>query len=714
LNHGTKGIDGNSALERESFLVPRQRREGIHGTASLYFLFPIAALILFHWVNIKTHGHGAFIFIPWNFLVRINELTITFPDGFFTWWIRTAIGLLGPFILGLGILGKSVQDRWLRILISFPVGLAFVGVALEALAMAHSLNRWTAIGTNLAALIAGILLSIRAPNRGSNEPLHPVAPCSDLLRLLGWTTFGVTTLFCFEHALLFPPNYWDALIYYLYYSKLIFLEGAIPFPVDSSGFSELVQGQVGLGLGANYPHLFLLWQAGVCTLFGEWSGFPGQWLPPLCGLATAIILYRVALVRWRSERLAIWALILVQSVPYWLWYQNWVSDYPLAVYFTISAVALIAIKQLDLRILAGLVAIAIGGSHLNYLMVTLWWFPFLAWWCLGKDRYRPRVIGLVLVGLGLSSVWFIRNWIVTGNPVYAFFPNIFGGLNVDLDVLRSCEIEWTANGDGVGGLGHSLWDRLRGTPRYFLFDSDTSIKWATLTLGWFVPGLFFLVRSRPIDRFWIGLTVYSAFLILYQYTISGLYLYHILPVVPLLVLIACFWMERIDRHWNAVGRIHTVLVFLVALTVGLPVSMMGAKFASPELFHTVKPGHDPDAFLRSAIGPDYELWSKLEFLPEGSLILTHENRHYYLRDDLRFIHLDDARLIPSYDKSADEVVARLKELGVDYYLRIPNEKNHPITQRLGIERLLGTGFRLLYEIGDRQLYVFRPAIEPEP
>ena len=79
------------------------------------------------------------------------------------------------------------------------------------------------------------------------------------------------------------------------------------------------------------------------------------------------------------------------------------------------------------------------GMHLNYLTGILWlpllFCPLIYQWHNGKKINlfkafnRPILIILIITGI-LGSIWYIRNWIVTGNPVYAFFPGIFGGKNI--------------------------------------------------------------------------------------------------------------------------------------------------------------------------------------------------------------------------------------------------------------------------------------------
>ncbi len=675
----------------------------------LSLLFPVIALALFHFVNLgnidpEFRWKAGFIAIPFRFLAQLSDYRIQLPDGFLSGTLQAFAGFIPFWMLGFGIASRAIEDRPTRMLAGFPLGLGGGGVLLELLAIPNLLTPFTTWMVYAVCFTCGIWLLATRPVRAT--PAIDINRCGSLLRFFCWAIFASITLFCFQHALFYPDNYWDALIYYLYYSKLIFLHQGIPFPVDASGFPELVQCQVGLGLGANYPHLFLLWQASAALAWGTWSGFPAQWIPPIAGLATALLVYRVAMLRWRSERLALWYLVLVQSVPYWLWYQNWVSDYPLAVWLTMALAAVAGLAGTSAWSITALCCGAIGGSHLNYLMVSLWWFPCIAILRMGWQGLNRRIGVILFAAMLLSSTWFIRNELVTGNPVYAFFPEIFGGTNINLDVLRSCEVEWAKNGDGVGRLGPTLLHRLLGSPYYFLLDSNTHIKWAFLPFGWLLPGCLFALRRK--QGMW-GWTIggYFLFLLFYQYCVSGLYLYHIMPAIPLMVLISAAWLKSADQNPGACGRMLSALVLFAALTVGLPSAILGSKFSNVSLRHALHPGMNPEVFLSESI-PEYGAWQVMnEKLEPGAGILTHENRHYYLRDDLKLIHLDDYRLVPLYGEAPQAVLKKLRELGVRYYLRIGNEKNHPILAQLGVEKFLHSNSTLLFKQGPTELYRFK-------
>src|SRR5690606_23821569 len=75
---------------------------------------------------------------------------------------------------------------------------------------------------------------------------------------------------------------------------------------------------------------------------------------------------------------------------------------------------------------------------------------------------------MVLVVTTIAVPWYVRNTMLTGNPVYAFYSNVFPSINVNPDVMKSAEREWKLNGDGLANVGSTLGEKLRGSWLYFV------------------------------------------------------------------------------------------------------------------------------------------------------------------------------------------------------------------------------------------------------
>ena len=142
--------------------------------------------------------------------------------------------------------------------------------------------------------------------------------------------------------------------------------------------------------------------------------------------------------------------------------------------------------------------------------------------------FAPRLV------LGLGIPWYIRNWMVTGNPVYAFFPEIFGGKHINPEVLASCYKEWAANGIGVPGA--TIFERITNAPKFFFYDW----RFAPVLLGLAFPGIVLgLIKSRQsvdvmlkIQKQFISLILVLLGLgFFYHLIISSLYLYQIIFII---------------------------------------------------------------------------------------------------------------------------------------------------------------------------------------
>lgn len=561
---------------------------------------------------------------------------------------------------------------------------------------------------------------------------------------------GVIVFLNFYHSLLYPETYWDSLIYYMGYGRMTFLQHKFPVKVVA---------QVGLGLGANYPHLFPLLGATMATLAGKWSNTFSQLIPPIAGLITTILVYHTVARLTGTALIAALATLLFRSVPNGIAYFTFASDYAVAMLFT-SAFLYLALIYVETRLWSYLVMMAVicaGAVHLNYLMWYLWLgLPLavvVAHWrsenqkseifypstlplarnqnplMLEKLIISRHFILLMIITLMLSLTWYVRNIIVTGNPVYAFFPEIFDGKNINPEVLRSCFNEWYMNGDGIGKFGKSLWEKLLYSWMFFV-TWQHSWKFAPVFMGFGIPGfilaileivgiihLFYPIGRKNVRGFLIINIYVFVFLLFYHYCISDIYLYHIIPI---LVPVAIFSAVVLKLLWGRGGKGIAILFCLyIGIMPGVAMSLMGFKFSGTaelagrnvsqgELVALRNPCMPDQMFYRLQYGKDVDMWQYVNTHLKGKKILTHENRMLVFNPSITFIHLDDWEIQQLYDLSDDEKLRRLKSMGIQYYLYVPMEDKHPIVKKLGLQRWILERTRLIpvFRAGKNILYRF--------
>ena len=743
----------------------------------------------------------ALFFTLW-FLVTNDRLFGVFGQlfGAYAWgdgpwlWIDHAYSLGALFVLViLGWFFVETLEVYLPepplAAVSFILGAGLAGFLFELLAMAGLLARpWVFIVPGLAILALWpltVLATRRRPETGEGGAggrveqamrreyarerlrgtlIHPVGAGPRLFQAVAFGLLAALTLLSFYHAVLYPEVYWDSLILYLGYARMMFLE---------RGIVEKVVAQVGIGLGANYPHLYALLGAAAAAAADHWTELPQRWIAPACGLASTILVYYTVRQLTRHVNFSLAVTLLYRATPLGMAYDQYASDYAVALALTAAFLYLALLYvETGLRgyfILATLlVALAM---HLNYLMGLLWlpWggmilaahvglptpedeeteaaarayrqaaqtprheldrefgaFPEAPW---TYHRRRPglgaflrsRTFGLTLIAcLAVASTWHVRNWVVTGNPVYAFFPRIFGGRNINPEVLASAEEEWTRNGAGIGSLAGDLPGRVRASWLYFVGvgrDEAGAIRFpAAWRLQPFFPtfvlagALIFLARLAaapwtyralargrvaffdPALRFGALSVLFAAALLAYHYVLAPFYLYQIIMILPAFAVLASYaypyW--RLKGWRSAWGG----LALVVGVIPGLAMGLMGFKVFSvpvgperrePAIDLTVfrNPNPDRERFYRWRFGDDAVMWSYINERLQGEKILTHENRHLVFDPSITLVHLDDWAMQQLWDQPAREKVRFLKELGVRYYLRVPNEVNHPINARMG-------------------------------
>ncbi len=766
---------------------------------------------------------GVAVFFTWWFVLTNPALPRLFGHllgrwgfggGNFEWgalaWAVAAVlvmVVLGNFFLECF---ELYIPRTASLGLAFLFGLGLTGFVLECLAIPYVLWRESmaaALATLLGLLAVGaVLRCFRQPQTGrggdpglgeniTRRVLARAAYVGSLTRPAGAggrvfcvgavTLIAAIQFFIFWHALLYPEVYWDSLILYLGYARMTFLE---------SGFPIKVTGQVGFGLGANYPHLYPVLGAGVATAMGEWSELPQRLIAPLAGLGTCVLIYHTALRLTRHVNFALVVTLLYRSIPLGIIYDQYASDYALALLFAAGFLylALMYIQTLLVGYFAGATLLIGLAMHLNYLMGILWgpWLVMIlaahgragkragaeagAEWLetpwIAHER-REAIRGFVssrrfwtwtLFAAALGSTWLIRNWIVTGNPVYAFFYEWLGGKHINPEVMQAAAVEWEANGMGIGRLGRTFGERLRAAWAFFVMWERSAYQIGPVLMGFSVLGaVAWLGRSlagwlqsqptRPARspgeaslqvalagarrrseqaglRFGWVVAALLVGLLAFHFILAPFYLYQIIMIVPCLALLVTFawpWWRRRPWRWGLGG-----LALWIGLVPGLAMALMGFKQVGPfelpggrieaptTLYPLRHPLPRPGRYYRWRYGEDPRMWDYVNHHLKGRRLLTHDNRHLVYDPSITLVHLDDwtRRWNIQYLWEIEDPTERVRQLievhDIHYYLRIPNEAACPTNARMGTAEWPALGLaELIFEAGENRLYRLRLGTE---
>jgi len=122
---------------------------------------------------------------------------------------------------------------------------------------------------------------------------------------------------------------------------------------------------------------------------------------------------------------------------------------------------------------------------------------------IAKDIIRnKRWLLVFIISLGIGFLWNIRNWIVTGDPVFPVFADKFGSFNFTHDMVKDfIKI--------FGGL--SLTTTLKYLNYLFIWPGITAAKYIAIMLS-FLPLIILAAERRPEKKptvelaYWLGLS----------------------------------------------------------------------------------------------------------------------------------------------------------------------------------------------------------------
>ncbi len=523
--------------------------------------------------------------------------------------ILTAAWGVGDAILGRLRIADAVERGGYRLL----AGLAAVAaVALTAGSYSLALAQYLLAGVAIAVVIRAILRSRRgeasAWNVGLPHDLNRVeAGAMAALAAAGALTFVGAAA---------PVTGWDATVAHL----------ALPSDYAREGRIYLHPGNVYSG----YPQFVHALYA--VTFYG--SGHGGR--------------------RVGTRQTGIVAAAILATAPIYMDQAAGVGiDLPFVAYSTAALAALMAWKdEQDSRwlVLAGILAGASCGiRHTGFLICVL-----LA---LGLLAARPSAAVRTLVSFGAAALiaagpWFLRTWILVGNPVFPFFLSWFPDSPIDhIAITTPGDHESIARSSGVGILSFLRfpWDIIM---RPQLFDGwNKSPGGLVLILG--IPGLVVgTARVRMLGAFSIaGGAVFYFFQRLARY---------LLPFFAPMMVVAALAVERISR-----GRRVVIAILMFSFAYGLALHAAAVHFKVKVVIGL----ETKTDYLTSRVERYAAFVYANEHLNDGGMILTIDQRSYFI-DGPSYQNHWSLKKIAGWP--LDEQVAWLKAQGIRYVM-IPGD-----------------------------------------
>ncbi len=475
------------------------------------------------------------------------------------------------------------------------------------------------------------------------------------LGILIW--FLILLVLLAEFALAFvPPVARDELIHHLAIPKLYLQAGRII--------------EIPFALHSYYPMLLDMLYAPFVKW--GWDSAP-KLIHGLYGFLTALLLYAY-LARRLSSIYGLLGVFFFIFTPAILRLSHWAYvDLGVTFYSTASLLCLLrwmeATEDKRWLILAGLSAgFAIATKPNGLLVFLLLFFLLVIIMERGERRNRMETAGaitlfLIMVFIPVSP-WFLKNLIWTGNPLFPFFLNLFGGGGeaggeAGLGIFARRELLY----------GETLWQIIALPLRVFFSGQDDQPQFFDGVLNpiliLFLPWSF---KGKWVEEKRI-LFGFALFYFLYAFFLTELRIRYILPIVPPLVVLLVYGIHNVYLRVVHPSFLFTVVIFLLALN--------GVYLWN--YFHAVSPmdylkGRESREAYLTRMLPDYPALQYInQNLPDTARVyfIFMGRRVYYCERDYFYDAGDNASFLLDMIQKAqnqDEIKIRLQEKGLTHLL----------------------------------------------
>lgn len=323
-------------------------------------------------------------------------------------------------------------------------------------------------------------------------------------------------------------------------------------------------------------------------------------------------------------------------------------ELPLAAFVALAGWHLVALARTQLLRHAAFAGLAVGlGLGTKYhALVLLPVLPLLAA-LVAPRRLRLPAAAISLAPLAVALPWYVKNWVVAGNPLYPLLTGVFGGRYWDAADARFFQDQWI-------GYGTDLW-KLPIFPLSFLLETEHFERGYSFSLALFALAPVAVALGGRRERL-LGLGV-LAYVLVWWFAMHQITRY-LLPILPVAAVLAA---QGGMVLWGRRGWARRAVAAVAAATAAVFAAITGL-FA-----WQVAPGalglEDEGAFVQRLTGTYEALdWLERELPPDGRVLVIGVRNLYYL--DRPYVRLFPPLLAPT-DPTA-KVIATMREYDVRY------------------------------------------------
>lgn len=493
-------------------------------------------------------------------------------------------------------------------------------------------------------------------------------------------------LFSLFHDIFFPELYTDSIIYGIELSKIIFKEKRIPFIAGGPS--------VGLEFSANYPPGFQLIIVFLYSFIGNENVIYAKILSTLCLILLLFFVYNWSKELFKKEIMASISVLLLITTPFVILHSRFSFLYLyLMLQFSLGFYYLYKFNSTGER--NHLIASLFFGSFASLTSyLGLLYFPFMVFILASKNINIKKLLIFVIIPIILISPWYIRNFILLGNPLWPFG----GGKYIDSLIVSANTKHFIELSKLIGFNYDTAGDFAKSLKYLFFsyvdfFDSTKSNGFRPYLTIFTIPAIFIWFKKRE-SRFEFFVVWFLYILLVYMFIINFFERYFSLAIIPAIILsiylINNLYSEKIFR------------TFLIVILAIIYVNSLFLSFIWDECIGAEK--KDVISYMRSlgnydkildiCYKDDAKMWKWVnENVSEKEKIATTDVRWYYFNKTM--IDTDSWQLKDLYyANNTKEIRDILKKNGINFILINVAKRKLDVFD----------GFELVVKFGNNELY----------
>jgi hypothetical protein len=468
---------------------------------------------------------------------------------------------------------------------------------------------------------------------------------------------GIVVLFffAFYHALLTVIVHWDATVYHAAMAVIMYNDHSIPVIAGPS---------IGIEMSANFPPLFSSLGAFYYIQIGSVEDFFLRAIPPVMGLLTVLSTYKLGEVI-HSKKLGVMAALFLAATPLFFRYSIYATSYSTLTFFCTVAILFLfygVVKGSNKYWIASGVFLGFAAltSYIALYLAPFFFLGLVYYFMKKKGTFKvnlKKAAILLITTIIIGGVWYARNEIAVGNPIYPNAYTVLGGVNIDPLIMNT-----TVNGIKLSaatsyfGVGNAtVFDQVMTFITYRTsFPAISLFTVLALALIPFENKKFWLLAIWPLSLSALVLSGVSwGFPRHMVFAMPGFALLSALPIIKAFELCKVRDIQNmgskvkgLKRHLGFIRktnflRLGIVVILLVAFLFPSLTLIMGGKVYEENLADQVPKDYlwfleHPNAdtwTVLNRIYPEAQAWKYINAnLTQGQKVGTVENRIYYVKN----------------------------------------------------------------------------------